>query len=433
LSLAFKFMMVYKVNLLYQLLLFSTALLMVRCGQTTPGINETPESILQAGAASAPVNPEIGSYIAGDKQNRKFTGIQDSLFVKAIVLNDGATSIAIITVDCIGLMYPDIQKIREKASSLVNSINLPPGNIILSSTHTHSGPDVVGIWGADLQSSGVDTAYMDFLVQTAAEQVRLASENLQPVTVLVADQQCGEEWVQNISDKEIDRTLTCFKFINRNGDNIASITNFACHPTYLDAKFSVVSADYVGGFYKEMNSILGGENIFLQGAIGGWVQPVDGEGSFQKANQRGKEIAHAAIQTVNNGDTLADITLKIHNKKVKFLVENEGWKQLAAIGTIQRDIKDSVETEVIWFAVGPAQFITHPGETAPSFALTSKSFMNTTGPKIVIGLGMDALGYILKPEYFENDKIPHAPYLTSMSVGRKTGSHMMEAIREVIP
>ncbi len=122
-------MMVYKVNLLYQVLLFSTALLMVRCGQTTPVINETPESILQAGAASAPVNPEIGSYIAGDKQNRKFTGIQDSLFVKAIVLNDGATSIAIITVDCIGLMYPDIEKIREKASSLVNSINLPPENI----------------------------------------------------------------------------------------------------------------------------------------------------------------------------------------------------------------------------------------------------------------------------------------------------------------
>ena len=41
-----------------------------------------------AGAASAPINPPAGAYIAGDRQNRKFTAVHDSLFVKAVVIND---------------------------------------------------------------------------------------------------------------------------------------------------------------------------------------------------------------------------------------------------------------------------------------------------------------------------------------------------------
>lgn len=380
------------------------------------------------GAASAPVNPPIGAFIAGDRQNRTFTAIHDSLFVKAVVIKKDSTTLAVVTIDCIGLLFPDVERIRTRAAARVA---IPPQNIIVSSTHTHAGPDVVGLWGTDYQHPGVDSAYQEFLIGTAAGQIATAYGNLQPVLVRVAETTFGEPWVQNICNEEIDRSVTAMQFVGEDGSSVASLTNFACHPTFLDARYSVVSADYVSGFYKELAATWGGENLFLQGAIGGWVQPVD-EGTFARALQRGRELADATVAAFSSSDTLQVEAVQVRSKRVRFPVENAAWKQLAAIGTIKRSIADSVETEVTWFAIGPAQFATHPGETAPYFGLETKRLMGS-GPKFVLGLANDALGYILKPGYFEDQSKPHAEYLTSMSVGKPTGPILLKTLEQLIP
>ena len=56
--------------------------------------NEAIQPGLKVGVSVAPINPEIGAFIAGDKQNRKFTGIHDSLFVKAVVFSHGSETIS---------------------------------------------------------------------------------------------------------------------------------------------------------------------------------------------------------------------------------------------------------------------------------------------------------------------------------------------------
>ena len=101
------------------------------------------------------------------------------------------------------------------------------------------------------------------------------------------------------------------------------------------------------------------------------------------------------------------------------------------MGTTKRAIVDSVSTEISWFKIGEAEFITHPGETAPFYSLESKKLMGK-GPKFIVGLGNDALGYILKPIYFEDSKLPHAGYLTGMSVGKDTAPVLMETIKSLI-
>ncbi len=389
---------------------------------------ERKESAFTVGAASAPINPPIGAYIAGDKQNRTFTAVHDSLYVKAVVINDGNSSLAIVTFDCIGLLYTDVQQIRERTAAITS---FPVERIVVSSTHTHSGPDVVGIWGPDYQHSGVDLTYIDFIVNTTAEQIKKADESKREAIVVTGESTFGESWVQNICNEEIDRSVTIMQFKDLQGNNIASFTNFACHPTYMDAKFTEVSADYVNGFYKELNERWQGVNLFLQGPIGGWVQPVDGEGSFEKAERRGRELATEAMAAVQTGDTLKTNAIRFTSKVVKFPVGNEAWKQLSAMGTIKRSIQDSVTTELVWFAIGEAQFATHPGETAPYYGLETKKLMKS-GPRFVLGLSMDALGYILKPTFFEDPAIPHAEYLTSMSVGKETGPLIMKSLKELI-
>ena len=386
-------------------------------------------STLTVGVSSAPINPAIGSFIAGDKQNRVFTAVHDSLYAKAVVIKKENEHLAIVTLDCIGLLYPDVLRIRKRAAELCA---IDASRIIVSSTHTHSGPDVVGIWGEDYQHTGVDSSYMNYLIHTTATQIQKAWNHQQTATTVTAETTFGEPWVQNICKEELDPSVSVMQFRDVQDTPIVTLTNFACHPTFLDAHFSEVSADYISGYYQTMNQLTGGESLFLQGAIGGWVQPEDEESSFKQAFLRGKELAEAVQNVMLTAQAQPHSDIAFKKMILKFPVENEGWKQLSAIGTINRPILDSVTTEICWFTIGAAEFATHPGETAPYYGLETKKLMGK-GPKFIMGLGNDALGYILKPSFFEDPRIPHATYLTSMSVGKPTGSLLMQGLEQLIP
>ncbi|MCP9763238.1 neutral/alkaline non-lysosomal ceramidase N-terminal domain-containing protein [Lacihabitans soyangensis] len=383
---------------------------------------------LKVGASSAIINPQIGAYIAGDKQDRKFTGIHDNLYAKAVVISHNNSNVAIVTIDCIGLLYTDVLKIRKKTSEICK---MPADRIVISSTHTHAGPDVVGIWGEDYSASGVDDEYMQFLINTTANQIKKAFENQISAKAYTAETTFGEPWVQNICNEELDRSLNIIQFRNSKNKAIATLSNFACHPTFMDAVASEVSADFIHGYYEELKKTTGGEVLFLQGAIGGWVQPENEPKTFENAYKRGKELAEKVNMVLKTAIPLKKSVLVFRSKKIKIPVENEAWQQLAALGTIKRNFAETVETEISFFKIGEAQFVTHPGETAPFYSLESKKMMKN-GPKFILGLGNDALGYILKPAYFENPSLPHAEYLTRMSVGKQTGPIVLETVKVLV-
>lgn len=391
------------------------------------------KNALWVGASSGSVNPPIGSYIAGHTQNRKFSGIHDSLFTKAFLATDGKNGFAIITIDCIGLLYPQLEAIRSLVAAAIPKKDFDAGKITLSSTHTHAGPDVVGLWGPDPAHSGVDTTYINFLVKTAAEQVIKACQNKQRAIARYGSTEYGEEWVFNISQPdELDRALTTLQFLSENGQNIATLTNFACHPTFVDAVHDKVSADYVSGFYKKMDSVFGGTNIFLQGSIGGWVQPEYEAKTFEQAEFRGIELANKVNSLLEGATKLEKGTIHFSSRKFMMPVANPGFQMVSKMGVIKRAITDGTLTEIAWFSIGEAMFATHPGETVPAMSLATKKLMNTKGPKFVMGLGMDALGYILKPEFFDKEKkIPHAEYLCGMSVGIEAMPLVMKIVTEL--
>ncbi|ULQ52211.1 hypothetical protein [Flavihumibacter fluvii] len=380
------------------------------------------------GASSATISPKPGAYIAGGDQNRKFTRVHDNLFVKAVVISSATTSIAIFTVDCIGMLYPQLQQVRELVGKTLPGF--PVEHIIMSSTHTHSGPDVVGIWGPDPMHSGVDSLYLREFVTTAAAQIVKAYKNRKSAWALYANTVHGQGWVENISQPaEVDRSVTILQFTNRVGKNIVTLTNFACHPTILDGSSGEVSADYVAGFYESLDKRLGGTNMFLQGAIGGWVQPEHVPKTMTAAYERGYGLANAVLAALKNPQSMETRTLGFKHRLVSLPVANPGFRKLSESNVIQRKITDSVVTEIALFNIGEARFATHPGETVPAMGLATKLFLKTDGPKFVLGLSMDALGYILKPEFFNPAaKIPHSEYLCSMSIGPMTGEIIMGTI-----
>ncbi len=372
-----------------------------------------------AGAATRTINPEKDSlYLAGGKANRLFIDVHDNLYVKAVVLSNSNNNLTILTFDCIGLLYPQLQEIRAKIKMELPSINAE--HIVMSSTHTHAGPDVVGIWGKDLAHSGVNDKHMQLIVNRAVEAIKEATEAKKPVSISYGTGSFGEDWVKNISEpSELDRSVSIIKFSDPNGKNIAMLTNFACHPTIMDDASTAASSDYVWGYYKYLDSAQGGVNMFLQGAIGGWIQPEGVPHTYDYANYYGSSLGKYAYELTKNKSTSKNIFFT--SAKVNFPLANPSFQMLSKAGIIKRDFGKTVSSEIAYFTIGDACFATHPGESSPALSLATKSLMNNTGPKFILGLSQDALGYIVKPSFFDmSNKIPHSEYLTGMSIGPAT-------------
>ena len=153
--------------------------------------------------------------------------------------------------------------------------------------------------------------------------------------------------------------------------------------------------------------------------------------AFTMAERYGRNLADSVTRLLASAEKLNDADLQYRKLDFKFPVENPNWRLLSQAGVIQREFSDSVQTTISWFSIGNAQFVTHPGETTPWLGLQTKSLL-PTGPKFVLGLSQDALGYILKPEFFSDTTRLHSGYLTSMSLGPKTTPILLEKIKSVI-
>lgn len=388
---------------------------------------------LRVGAASGVITPPAGALLAGYDLNRRSTGVHDDLYAKAVVFDDGKTPVALVTLDCIGLMYPDVQTLRREASDRCKSLSIPPERIIVSSIHTHCGPDTIGIWGPSEGETGRDGRYIASLIATAADQVARAAQRRTPARLVYAEAS-APDWVVNDAEPgDTEKTFPILQCIDRSGDSIVTLTNLACHPTVLDGDTTAASADWVGAFYAQMARNLPGEHMYVQGAIGGWIQPVTPDRTFALAQRYGEDAASRAMSALIHAKSVKAGPVRFASAPFEMPIENPAYQQMAAAGLTPRDMNKGTMTEVAWFAVGSAEFATHPGETAPHFARVTRQAMNGS-PEFIVGLGLDELGYICKTEYFDQpEDYPSGKYLTSMSPGRSAAGALLAAIERIIP
>ncbi len=110
---------------------------------------------IKVGAAKVDVTP------SADKLPANYEGIYDRIYSRAIVIDNGISSAALVSVD-IGMMSDQIWTNLSKR--VEKELGIPLKNVMLTATHTHSVPWVMGEGFED----------------KVFTSVRLAKENLQP-------------------------------------------------------------------------------------------------------------------------------------------------------------------------------------------------------------------------------------------------------------
>ena len=136
---------------------------------------QTGAARLTAGAATSNITPPLGESIIGNWTPYPATHVHDELHARCLVLDDGSARIAIVVADNLGIprrVVDEAKRLAHKASGI------PPGRILISSTHTHSATTARGSERED-DSEPLDR-YQTFLAERIANGIQRAVNNLEP-------------------------------------------------------------------------------------------------------------------------------------------------------------------------------------------------------------------------------------------------------------
>jgi hypothetical protein len=384
---------------------------------------------LRAAAGKADITPTRPAYIAGYGANRKSVGAHDPLMARCLVLEAGQARIAFVSCDVIGVPRYQAEKIR----AMVKSVR--PEHLYIAATHTHSGPDTLGQWGPDPGTSGVDQEWMRAFREKVARLVDETAAKLEPAVLKFAHTTQVPRISKNIRVPQIlDTELGVMQALARDTQKpIATFVNYACHPEILDNR--LMTADFPHWLYATVEGQVGGVCLYLNGAQGGMVTADYDESSapkgenWQAAETIGTGLGKRVLELLDKAEVVTEAPIRTQQRIFQVPMENEGFKALMAAGVFPNLLKDgNIETEVSRIVIGPAEFLTLPGEVLPNIGFYLKRLM-TGQPKFLLGLTCDELGYILTPEDWG---LQLYAYETRVSVGSKMGERMVENLRALL-
>jgi len=331
---------------------------------------------LKIGTARKAITPEIGTLLAGYDANVVSDGIRDDLYISGIAFDDGMKRALLLSYDLLGLDEDIVNEIRKKCAA---ANGLEAGDIILTCTHTHSGPHTRRNLLADLDKDYV-AKVINWSIEAASDAFKCmlevdlfhysvqCHENINR-RVILPDNSCKnlpsfkhlEPLANNITDPE----LGILYFVDKTKKTpVATLVNYAAHPLACQtggASGRKISSDYPGVLRKYVESELGGFCSFTSGACGD-LHPRRFENGFARTDEIGTTIGRITTEhffdAARNQEMFktnkADI--KTHSSFVKVpFRDNEEKSKLYG------DQK-SIRLELQFLAIGDICFVGVPGE-----------------------------------------------------------------------
>ncbi len=368
---------------------------------------------IESGYSKKDITPGRFSWVAGFMPPHPGLAIKDRLWVKSLALRDKNGEIVVfVSCDLIGLL-PDES---EKIFSLVR--NVQRERISITATHTHSGPDTMGLWG------GKNHKYMEKLRRSIAEAIDESVASLEKSSVRFGRGNFDGH-AHGRDENPADPSVNVIQVLRKG--QIVTLVNFACHPDVVQGL--QISADFPYFLSERIRMRLGSETIFVPGAIGG-VQPSgDRVSGHYFVRTLGENLADAVVSIMKNPDVPDSSGIWIRKGMVVAPFENRSDLKKAVdfrLVTNLRDSQGNVSAEVSRIDIGGLKILTVPGELFPKIWWNVKKDDKKT---VIFGLTGGEFGYILLPEDHGSGK--HR-YHSRISVGPTFGLKIQKALRELM-
>jgi hypothetical protein len=231
----------------------------------------------KAGVAKVDVTPPPGVELWGyGDRTGPATGTLDPLYARVLLLDDGRHSAAVVTLD-LGRSFgqPQMKLVRERVRQLYNV-----GEVMFIASHTHSGPVIDEDYE---QLPGWEQKALEKIVLAIGEARRDLTEARIGVgygyvilghnrRYLQSDGKVKMLWRNSTGQPTgvIDPAVGVIRIDGRQGNPLAILVNYACHPVVFGPDNLRYSADYPGAMARLVESSWNKAPVcfFLQGAPG---------------------------------------------------------------------------------------------------------------------------------------------------------------------
>ncbi len=371
---------------------------------------------IRAGFAKADITPPRFSWVAGFMPPHPALAINDRLWVKSLALEDGnGNKIVIVSADIIGLLPDEIDKVFSRVK------NVSRDRIFLSATHTHSGPDTMGLW------IWKNEKYMRDFREKVAKEIDRSVANLEPAAIRFSQGEFPGR-AHGREENPADPTVSVLQaLIGKAGNSrLVTLVNFACHADVMQG--FQISADFPYFLGERLRMRLGSETMFIPGAIGG-VQPTgDRKELVHLVRGLGEDLADRVVDIVRSPKQLESANISVRKILVSAPFENTSELRKAVdFGLVPNLLnkQGEVTAEVSRIDIGGLTVFTVPGEVFPKIWWRIKDKKKEA---MIFGLVNGEFGYILLPEDVKSGR---HNYHVSVSVGPTFGEEMDKALMQL--
>ncbi|MBD3187575.1 hypothetical protein GF325_12145 [Candidatus Bathyarchaeota archaeon] len=369
------------------------------CGVAKKCITPTPDlgPVRIAGYLAPGIDQPRGAKIA--------SGVHDDIHARAMVLFDGNTKIALVSVESIGLLGDFVQEIKVP----LEAWGFPARNVFIFSTHTHAGPDTMGLWGAHLGVSGENKRYRYFLLNAILDAIKEASMNMVPVDLLKCHGERSDLVVNFREPSDLDGTITIIGFKGADGNLVSMLWGFSAQPEITNRENVLISGDYPSLVSSWIERNHGCVALFGLGCCGS-QSPVACEQGFDALTKYAKDL-HGTIESLlEQPMSVEDPGLEIRQRVVHVPVQNDDFHVLFSLGVFSDQYYNdgNVRSTIGKLRIGSVDLLHLPGEPFPGLikGLHRDVPDNERWEQpVIISLSNDALGYFIPLKEFRHESV----------------------------
>jgi hypothetical protein len=273
---------------------------------------DTPQTRCRAGVARGDITPPVGIYhrMWGAATHDRATGVHRPLLATLLRLEplEGSPEQRRLMV-ALDHCILDGSEIRRIQDTVGTAVGLAREHVHITLSHTH-GSGWMSRSRADLPGGELIGPYLNSLAQRISDLARTAAAT-QPATIAYGEGRCALAAHRDFWDAErrhyvcgfnpagaADDTVLVARITGATGETLATVVNYACHPTTLAWDNTALSPDYVGAMREVVEGHTAAPCLFLQGASGD-LGPRDGfVGDWAVADRNGRQLGFAVLSAL---------------------------------------------------------------------------------------------------------------------------------------
>jgi len=292
----------------------------------------------KAGVAKTIITPKLSMWLAGyGARTEPSDGTLHDIWAKAVAIEDQSGHQAVIvTLDLVGITKEISDEIRKE---IKDEMGLEKSQIILSTSHTHSGPvlenALFDIYPLNDHEIKRIKQYSRSFTKDIVQLIRKAFRQMEPASLYSGN---GVTRFQVNRRNNVEATLVTksdlngphdpavpvIKVENQKGELMAIIFGYACHPTVLS--INQWSGDYPGFAQIELErDHPGAVALFFQGA-GADQNPMPRR-TIPLAKQYGRTLAAAVDRVLEEEMNPLESSLKTSYKEIMLKLNQPPTKE----------------------------------------------------------------------------------------------------------